>query len=263
VGDAGRALSFVFEPDFSKLTGESILAAISQAFFSVSVAMGLLIVYGSYLPKEVNIPKASITIASADTLVAVLAGLAIFPVVFANSMEPGQGPGLAFITLPIAFGEMPGGTIFGTIFFALLTFAALTSSIATLEPLVSWAGQKYGIARRRAALLFGGAAWIVGLLTVLSFNVLNGVHPLGMIKAFEGKTIFDLVEFLAETVLLTTGGLFIALFAGWAMSATSTRDELSMEEGPLFAGWRVMVRFVAPGAIAVVIAATVYGLATA
>ena len=252
-GDFGAAVDFMFSVDFSKINAEVVLAAIGQAFFSVSVAMGLMIAYGAYLPETVRIPRASFIIAGADTLVALLAGLAIFPLVFANGLDPAEGPGLIFVTLPIAFGSMPAGSLFGTIFFLLLIFAALTSSIAIMEPIVSWADEETAMARGPSAILVGAAAWLIGLVTVFSFNVWSGIHPLSAFKTFEGKTIFDLIDYLTSNIMLPLGGILIAVFAGWILSRSDTMDELGLSDGLAYRAWQFGMRFLAPVLVAAVL----------
>ena len=165
-GDLGAAVTFLFRPDFSALTGATLLTAIGQAFFSIGVSMGIMMTYGAYLPRQVGVGQAAFVIAGADTLVALLAGLAIFPLVFANGLDPAEGAGLTFVILPIAFGAMPGGALFGTVFFVLLAFAALTSAIAVLEPLVAWLAERPGGNRPRAAIGAGIVAWVIGLRRV-------------------------------------------------------------------------------------------------
>jgi len=252
-GDFGAAVDFMFSVDFSKINAEVVLAAIGQAFFSVSVAMGLMIAYGAYLPETVRIPRASFIIAGADTLVALLAGLAIFPLVFANGLDPAEGPGLIFVTLPIAFGSMPAGSLFGTIFFLLLIFAALTSSIAIMEPIVSWADEQTAMARGPSAILVGTGAWLIGLVTVFSFNVWSGIHPLSAFKTFEGKTIFDLIDYLTSNIMLPLGGILIAVFAGWILSRSDTMDELGLSDGVAYRAWQFGMRFLAPVLVAAVL----------
>jgi NSS family neurotransmitter:Na+ symporter len=253
-GDFGATLDFMFTFDFSKIDVHVVVAAIGQAFFSVSVAMGLLMTYGAYLPESVPIPRASIIIALADTLVALLAGFAIFPVVFANGLDPAEGPGLVFVTLPLAFGHMPLGALFGTLFFVLLVFAALTSSIALFEPIVSWAEEHKGVKRRSSAFAFGTLAFLIGLLTVFSFNLWGGFHPLDSFEMFAGKTIFDVIDYVASNILLPVGGILIALFAGWGMARSSTLEELGLDDSSSFAIWRFLIRYVSPIAVAVVLA---------
>ena len=254
-GDLAQAAGFLFQADFSKIDAGVVLMAIGQAFFSVSVAMGLLIAYGSYLPADVNIPRASLIIAGADTLVALLAGLAIFPLVFANGLDPAEGPGLIFVTLPIAFGQMPGGALFGTVFFLLLIVSALTSSIAVLEPIVAWADEHWQVSRRLSTPVAGALAWLLGLTTVFSFNLWGDVHPLDAFETFAGKTVFDIQDYVTSNVLLPAGGILIAIFAGWILSAETTREELGLPAGALFAGWRFLMRYVCPVAVGAVLVA--------
>ncbi len=251
-GHFGAGLEFLFTPDFSKLTTAGVLTAMGHAFFTLSLGMGVMIAYGSYLPENVSIVKTSIIISLLDTVVALLAGMAIFPLVFANGMEPGAGPGLIFKTLPLAFGQIPGGIIFGTLFFVLLVFAALTSSISLLEPAVEWLEEHRGINRKLSALVTGGALWLLGLVSVFSFNIWSDVAPLGMFEAFAGKTPFDLLDYLTASIMLPLGGLLVALFTGWAMSKESAREALNMSEGPGFDIWRLLVRYLAPIGVTIV-----------
>jgi NSS family neurotransmitter:Na+ symporter len=252
-GDLDRALQFLFEADFSKITPNVVLMAIGQAFFSVSVAMGLLISYGSYLSKDVSIPGASIIIAGADTLVALLAGLAIFPLVFANGLDPAEGPGLLFVTLPLAFGSMPAGALFGTVFFVLLIVSALTSTIAVMEPIVAWVDEHKGMRRSIATPIAGFLAWLLGMTTVFSFNIWGDVHPLDGFKTFAGKTLFDLQDYLASNVMLPLGGILIAVFVGWVVSGEDAAQELGLKGSVWFTGWRALVRYICPIAIACVL----------
>ena len=251
-GDMQRAVDFLFTVDFSKVDGSVVLNAVGQAFFSVSVSMGLLIAYGAYLPETVNIPRSALIIAFADTFVAILAGLAIFPLVFGNHLDPAEGPGLIFVTLPIAFGNMPLGWLFGSLFFVLVVFAALTSAIALMEPVVSWAQDNRQLKRSTVATAIGLAVWLVGLASVLSFNVLADFKPLPF-GPLEGKTLFDLLDFITSNVLLPVGGILIALFTGWVLSSDSTREELGLPEGLVFKAWQLLLRFVAPLALAKVL----------
>lgn len=245
-GEFARGLSFLFTPDFSKIGAEGVLTAMGHAFFTLSLGMGAIMIYGSYMPKGASIAKTSIIVALADTLVALLAGMAIFPIVFANGLEPGAGPGLIFQTLPIAFGSMPGGTLFGTIFFVLLVFAAWSSAISLIEPAVAWLVENKGWTRIKASIWCGFATWLVGLGTVLSFNEWSAY-------TLWGKTFFDLLDFLTSNIMLPLGGLFIAVFAAWVMKASSTADELALaEKGVAHTSWRFLVRFVTPVAVIIV-----------
>ena len=248
-GDFGAALTFLFSTDFSKIDSSTVLVAIGQAFFSISVAMGLLMTYGAYVPKNVSLTKSALVIASADTLVALLAGLMIFPLVFGNSLDPGSGPGLIFRTLPTAFAEMPGGTVFGAMFFVLLAFAAVTSLIAIIEPIVRFAEGKWNMPRRNGVLVFGTLAWAIGLLTVFSFNIWADVHPLGHFKAFEGKTAFDLIDYFTANLMMPLGGILMALFVGWLVKPSVLAEDLSFGGRLLANAWLWMIRVVVPLAI--------------
>lgn len=237
-GFFGEGLAFLFTPDFDKLTWDSVLAAMGQAFFTLSIGMGAVMAYGAYLPEETSIIGASATVAVADTMIAILAGLVIFPLVFANGLDPADGPGLVFITLPLAFGHMPGGVFFSTIFFVLLSFAAWTSAISLMEPAVAWVVEHFNRTRAQAAVMIGLMIWTVGFGTVLSFNVLSEF------KFWRG-TIFDNLDHLTINIMLPLGGVLIVVFAGWVMCRNSSADELG-GAGTFYKLWRVLARYVAP-----------------
>lgn len=236
---------YLFYPDWSKLSAEGFLAALGQAFFSLSLGMGAIMVYGSYLPDDASIANTSVTIALADTLVAIMAGLAIFPLVFAYGLETGSGPGLIFVTLPIAFGQMPYGQIFGTGFFVLLLFAAWTSSISLLEPAVAWLVENRGIARARSAAIAGLIAWVLGIGSVLSFNLWRDY------RLFD-KTYFNIMEYVTSNIMLPLGGLLIAVFTAWLMSRKAVIEELGLGEGLLFGTWLFVVRYVTPIGVVII-----------
>jgi len=237
-------VDFLFSPDFSKITANSILIAMGHAFFTLSLGMGAIMVYGSYLPKDISIAKTSIMIAGADTAVALMAGLVIFPIVFANGLEPGAGPGLIFKTLPIAFGQMDAGILIGTLFFVLLVFAAWSSSISLIEPAVAWLVENKGMNRIYASVWVGLATWLVGIGTVLSFNLWDNFKIFGL-------TFFDLLDYLTANIMLPLGGLFIAVFAGWLMHTQSSKDELNTTEDG-YKIWTVLVRYITPVAVMIV-----------
>jgi len=239
-----QGLHFLFDADFSKITTDGVLIALGHAFFTLSLGMGAIMVYGSYLPENVSLTQATFTVAIADTVVALLAGMAIFPIVFANSLEPGAGPGLIFQTLPVAFGAMPGGLFFGTLFFILLVFAAWSSAISIIEPVVSWLVESRNMSRKRASIISGLVTWVLGIATVLSFNLWSEV------KLFD-KTIFDLLDYLTTNIMLPLGGLLIALFAGWAMKQNHSRGELGLRQTG-YTIWQILIRYVTPIAIIVV-----------
>jgi len=237
-GYFGEGVAFMFTPDWSKLTWGSVLAALGQAFFTLSIGMGAIMAYGAYLPEETSITGASAAVVTADTGIAILAGLAIFPLVFANGLDPADGPGLVFQTLPLAFGQMPGGVFFSTIFFVLLSFAAWTSAIGLMEPAVAWVVEHFSKSRSQATVLIGGLIWFIGFGSVLSFNVLADT-------TFLAGTLFDNVDYLTSNIMLPLGGLLITIFAGWVMCRNSTADELG-SSGNLYKAWRLLARFVAP-----------------
>ncbi len=250
-GEFGRAVSFLFQPDFSKLSTSGILVALGHAFFTLSLGMAVMMAYGSYLPKNVSIAKTSIAVSVIDTGVALLAGLAIFPIVFANGLEPGAGPGLIFQTLPLAFGQMPMGSLFGTLFFVLLIFAAWTSGISLLEPIVEWLEERKGMNRTASTLGAGVVCWALGIASILSLNLWSDFAPLGSIAMFEGKTVFDLLDFFTANILLPLGGLLVAVFAGWVMSREAVEKELALS-GPMFRLWYLTIRYFTPVAVATV-----------
>jgi len=244
-GGFGQGFAFLFNPDFSKLTGEGVLAAMGQAFFSLGLGMGSIMVYGSYLPAHVSIARSSAFVASADTAVALMAGLAIFPIVFANGLEPTMGPGLIFQTLPIAFGQMPAGWLFGMVFFILVFFAAVTSAIALIEPAVAFLAENLALHRKTACLYAGLACWALGLATAFSFNIWSEV-------ILFDKTLFELVDFVTANLMLPLGGLLVAVFASWVMPRATVESELEMGPGPAFGLWHALTRYVAPAGIVII-----------
>ncbi len=250
--DFKAGVEFLFTPDFSKLTVPVVLMALGQALFSIAVGVGAMITYGAYLPDNISLPWAGAVIGITDTAVAILAGLAIFPLVLGYGLDPAEGPGLIFVTLPVAFGQMPGGSIVGSAFFILLTFAALTSSIGMLEPAVCWLEEHRGFKRPVMALLAGLSAWFVGLAVVLSFNLWGDFRPLGMFEFFSKKNIFEMIDFFVANIFLPLNALLIAVFAGWVMSRKSTMEELNLPDGPHFKYWHFTLKYIAPVAFAII-----------
>jgi NSS family neurotransmitter:Na+ symporter len=252
IGDPGEGLRFLFTPDFSRLDAEAVLKALAQSLLSLSVGVGVMMTYGAYLPPGVSIPRGAAIIALVDTLVALLSGLAIFPIVFRYGLLPNEGPGLTFVTLPIAFGQMPGGALVGGSFFVLLVLASLTSSIGLLEVVVSWLSELVETPRVVLAIVAGAVVWGVGVAAALSFNVWSGFKPLARFPRFQNATIFGLVEYLSANILLPASVFLIAVFAGWMVSRRSTLEETGLHDGMLYRGWRFLVRYVAPAAVAIV-----------
>ena len=251
-GSFEQGLEFLFQPDFSKLTANSVLIAMGHAFFTLSLGMGAIMVYGSYLPAGTSIAKVSIAVSVMDTLVALLAGMAIFPIVFANGLEPGAGPGLIFQTLPIAFGHMDYGAFFGMLFFVLLVFAAWSSAISLIEPAVAWLVENKGMTRVTAAVAAGFATWLCGLMTVFSFNLWSDFKPLSGFEVFRDSTVFDLLDYLTANIMLPLGGLLIAIFASCKMKRASSIDELGMGNRFFYPLWRFLVRYITPIAVVIV-----------
>ncbi len=237
---------FMFQPDFSKLSGEAVLVAMGHAFFTLSLGMGAIMVYGSYLPEHASITRSAMAIAVADTVVALLAGLAIFPLVFANGLQPGVGPSLIFQTLPIAFGRMPGGAVFGSLFFILLTFAAWTSAISLIEPAVAWLVENRGLSRVAATVWCALGSWLLGLGTIFSFNLWSGWKLVGE------RNFFDVMDFLTANIMLPLGGFFIAVFAGWVLTRAGSVEELGIGGGPIYRAWHFIIRYVAPLGVIVI-----------
>ncbi|HEY3488292.1 MAG TPA: sodium-dependent transporter [Gammaproteobacteria bacterium] len=251
-------IKFMFVPDLPRINSSSILFAMGMAFFSLSLGTGAIMMYGSYLPQDVSIVRATVSVALLDTLVAVLAGIAIFSIVFANGLEPIAGPGLVFITLPTAFAQMPMGTLIGVLFFLFLLFAALAAAISLLEPWVAWLIENKNMERIQAASLCGLIVWVLGLGTIFSFNLwadYKWTFPvdLGRVRyvVFEDKTFFDVADFLTSNILLPLGGLLAVLFAAHLMKRRSCEDELALD-GKSFNFWYFTMRNFSPLAMGIV-----------
>jgi len=236
---------FLFHFDTSELSWDAVLVALGHAFFTLSLGMGAIMAYGSYMPKKTSIGGAVIWIAIMDTLVALIAGLVIFPIVFSNGMDPGAGPGLMFVTLPVAFGQMPGGQIFGFVFFLLVGIAAWTSAISLMEPAAAWLVEKFQWKRVPACVVLGAVVWGLGVAALGSFNFMSDVLIFGF-------NVFDFLDFMTANVMLPLGGLFIALFIGWIVKRKMAENELAISSPLLFNAWYISLRFIAPVAVAVI-----------
>ena len=240
----GEAMAFLLRPDFSAIGPGTILAAMGQAFFTLSLGMGAIMMYGAYLPKENSIQTSTGWIVGMDTLSALLAGLAIFPIVFTVGLEPGEGPGLVFVTLPIVFGEIPFGMVLGIAFFALLSVAAVTSGISLLEPAVAYLSETWQGDRVKAAATVTGLIWLLGVACGLSLNAW------GEFTILPDMNIMDSVEYISSNIMLPLGGLFVAFFIAWRMRATSVASELDTHNHHnLFLLWLYVTRFLAPAAV--------------
>ncbi len=251
-GGFDEALKWLFTPDFSKITSDTVLAAIGQAFFSIGVAMGGMMIYGSYLPREISITQSVFIVVIADTMVALLAGLVIFPAVFNYGLDPAQGPGLIFKTLPVAFAQMPGGYLFSVLFFVMLAVGGITSMVGLIECVNAWIEERFDMPRHRSALLVVGVVAVLSVLSILSYNVLDA-YTLG------GKNFNDVMDYFSNQILLPLGGLLIAVFAGWVMARSDSRDELWLLGNGGYSIWRFLIRFVVPPAVAIILVLGVAG----
>lgn len=250
-----EGMKFLFKPDFSKLTGQSVLSALGQSFFSLSIGMGAMVTYGSYIRKEDRLFKTSIWIALCDLLVAVLAGVVIFPAVFAFGMDPASGPELVYVVLPNVFNNMPAGTLFSLIFFLLLGIAALTSTISLLEIIVAFAVEELHWKRTTASLVSTLLVFVVGAFCTLSFG------PLQNAKLFD-RTIFDLFDLITASYLMPIGALLMTIFLGWCYPKAEVKDELS-NNGTLkaraFELYYIILRYIAPLALVIILISGIVG----
>jgi len=251
-GDMAAGAEFLFSFRADKLSWAGVLEALGHAFFTLSLGMGAIMAYGAYMPERAPIGKTVITIALLDTLVALMAGMAIFPIVFASpGMEPNAGPSLMFQTLPVIFGNMPGGLLFGTLFFVLVSVAAWSSSISLMEPAVAWLIESWRVNRVVANLMLGGFAWVLGLGTVLSFNHWKE-HTLA------GNTFFDVLDFLTSSIMLPLTGLLIAVFVGWVMKPGDAIGALGDNAPRVLRFWHWLLAYVAPLAIGLILVMGIY-----
>lgn len=249
-GDFARGLSFMFGFQWGDLSWEAAGVALGHAFFTLSLAMGAIMAYGSYMPGKASIGKMVLTVAVLDTLVALVAGLAMFPIVFATpGIDPGEGPGLMFVSLPVAFGSMPLGAAFGVAFFILVSLAAWSSSISLLEPCVAYVTERFGIGRGLANLCIAAAAWVLGLGSVLSFNLWADMSWLF------GMNIFGFLDFFTQRLLLPLGGLMMAIFVGWFARREVLQHELRMATGGQFELWLWLLKYLCPLALLVILVA--------
>ena len=246
-GDFGAAVSFLFTFDIGALSLEGWLQAMGQSFFTLSLGMGAIMAYGAYMSSEVSLTRTAFAIAIVDTAVAMIAGLAIFSLVFGAGLDAAAGPGLMFVSLPLAFADMPFGALVGGVFFILVLGAAISSSISLIEPVAAFLVERFDLTRPQAVFGMVTASWALGLLTVVSFNIwAEGT----IFHALFGRSAFDFIELLTN-IFMPLGGLLIALFAGWALTHSEVMKEMRTSE-TWFTIWRFLVRFVAPAAVAFV-----------
>ncbi|NVJ91636.1 MAG: sodium-dependent transporter [Methylocystaceae bacterium] len=239
---AEKGLAFFLMPDFSKISADMFNAALSQAFFSLSIGMGAMITYGSYLNRHENLGKSALWVTSLDSIVAVLAGLLILPAVFAFGFDPAAGPGLTFITLPAVFAQMPGGVFFGILFFLLLTVAALTSAVSLMQPIIAYFSDEKGWNPKVSAVFFGIVIFVLGIPSSLSLGIWSDFHIIGE------KGFLDSVDYITSNLMMPIGGIMTSLFVGWVV-ADKMKDEATNNNEKKFKflnGWLFICRFLAP-----------------
>ncbi len=250
---ASKGLTFLFRPDWAALADPAVyFAALGQAFFTLGIGADALLTYGSYAPKGEKLAPAAITVAAGDTLFAVIAGVAIFPAVFAFGLDPAQGPMLAFVTLPEIFSVMPGGWLFANAFFVLLGLAALTSAVSLLEVSCAVLMSRLQWSRRKSAIVMGCVVFAAGVPSALGFGLLAGIQ-------FSGLGILESIDRIASGIVLPIGGLLIALFVGWAWSRTDAIDAAGLPDGSLASAWLFLLRYVSPCLIALIFLWLLFG----
>ncbi len=252
---AGEGLAFLFTPDFSAVTADTILSAVGQSFFTLSLGMGAIITYGSYLSNKDEVPNSAIQVIGADTGIALLAGIAIFPAVFALGFDPADGPGLVFVTLPAVFAEMPLGELFGFLFFLLLTISAITSAISLLEVVAAYVIDEKGWPRKQAAMLTGLIIFIVGIPPALHAGVLGDFTIIGM-------NALDFYDFVADSVMLPLGGILTVIFAGHVWGMKNLADEANKGATGMRVGhWmEPLLKYVIPVGVAIVMIVGIYDI---
>ena len=245
-GGMPQALDYLFTPDFSKVDGSTFLAALAQAFFSIGVAMAGMMMFGAYLPKTISIAQSAVIIVAADTVVALLAGLVIFPMVFHNGLDVGAGTGLIFQTLPVAFARMDGGAVVGAVFFLLLCVAAITSIVGLSEPVTGYVAERWQLSRRRATLAMFGTLFPFTVVSALTFSTWSPVR-------LAGQSLDYWIEYLPNQVLLPVGGLLIATFAAWRLDRNISASELNFTSPEWFTVWFRLMRFVVVPAVFIIL----------
>lgn len=251
VGDMSRALEFLFAPDFSVITPQVLLKALGHAFFTLSIGVGAMIAYGAHAPDHRSITGMVSVVVVMDTLVSLLAGLAIFPLVFSLNMAPSMGPGLMFVALPYGFGNMIYGNYFGALFFVMVSLAAVSSGVALLEPATSWLQQRFKWWRPAAAVVTVLPVWLLGVLILLSFNIWQTFSVAGM-------SVFSLLDFVTANLLLPAGGVLTAIFVGWCMRKEVLRDELYVENAKIFLLWYRVLRYIAAPGVLFIFVSSLY-----
>ena len=253
-GGFAQGWAFMFDLKWDAVGPEAWLIAMGQAFFTLSLGMGTMMAYGAYVPEDAKLSTTVVTIALLDTLVAIAAGLAIFPIVFANGLEIGQGPGLTFVTLPLAFGQLPFGSFFGAVFFVLISFAAITSAISLTEPALAYLTEEYNAKRQRVAISLGVVCWLLGLGTVFSFNIWSDFFIVGELN------FFGFVDYLSQNIMLPLGGMLITIFAVWLLPKDMVNRQLGISSSAMSWAWRIVAGILAPLGVLAIFIFTVWPL---
>ncbi len=253
-GGFAQGWAFMFDLKWDAVGPEAWLIAMGQAFFTLSLGMGTMMAYGAYVPEDARLSTTVVTIALLDTIVAIAAGLAIFPIVFANGLEVSQGPGLTFVTLPLAFGQMPFGAFFGAVFFILISFAAITSAISLTEPALAYLTEEYNAKRQRVAISLGVVCWVLGLGTVFSFNIWSDVFVVGELN------FFGFVDYLSQNIMLPLGGMLITIFAAWLLPRDMINRQLGISSPAVSWAWRIVAGILAPLGVLAIFIYTVWPL---
>ena len=253
-GGFAQGWAFMFDLKWDAVGPEAWLIAMGQAFFTLSLGMGTMMAYGAYVPEDARLSTTVVTIALLDTVVAIAAGLAIFPIVFANGLEVSQGPGLTFVTLPLAFGQMPFGAFFGAVFFILISFAAITSAISLTEPALAYLTEEYNAKRQRVAISLGVVCWVLGLGTVFSFNIWSDVFVVGELN------FFGFVDYLSQNIMLPLGGMLITIFAAWLLPRDMINRQLGISSPAVSWAWRIVAGILAPLGVLAIFIYTVWPL---
>jgi len=252
---AGRAIKFLFRPNFSELSGAGFLEALGHAFFSLSLGMGAMITYGSYMNKKESIPNAALTVSLLDTAIAILACLIIFPIIMTFDLVPTKSAGILFTTLPVVFMQLPGGTYFSMLFFTLVAFAALTSAISLLEVVASYFIDELKWSRKKSTLITGGSIFVFGTFSALSNGAVGWLSNFNFWGRPTTAGFFNTFDYFASNYLLPIGGFFIAIFTGWIFSKSLKEEELSSDEKTFFRYnvWDVLIKYFAPVAVGSII----------
>jgi NSS family neurotransmitter:Na+ symporter len=260
-GGGPETLKFLFRPNFSEITLDTVLEAVGQAFFSLSLGMGAIITYGSYMKKQESLPRSALIVCGLDTFIAIMACLVIFPIIFSFDLTPTKSAGILFTTLPVIFLKMPGGFLFAPLFFTLVAFAALTSTISLLEVVVAYFIDELNWKRKQATLLVGVLIFFLGIFSALSNGAVGSLSTFNIIGKQSTAGVFNTLDYIIANWMLPLGGLLIAVFVGWRLTLSVKHEEFHSGESGIFRYgiWDFLLKFVAPLAVALIIAAVMFG----